>query len=103
MIEKGSLVKLVGMEYEEGTGFNKEWQNDAVGTVIRHNKVTNINTGKSVEICSIQLLVPILSVRGNKITQISGVRSENLEEIVRVAIPTPFNRVPIIKEDTDEE
>lgn len=103
MIEKGSLVKLVGMECEEGTGFNKEWQNDAVGTVIRHNKVTNLNTGRSVEICSVQLLVPFFSVKGNKITQVTGIRSENLEEIERVAIPTPFNRVPITKEDTDEE
>ena len=45
MIEKGSLVKLVGMECEVGTGFNKEWQNDAVGTVVRHTKVSNIYTG----------------------------------------------------------
>lgn len=86
MIEKGSLVKLVDMEYVWLGNHNKRWMNGLVGTVVKYTKVTNVNDGHVSEICSVDLLVPFLSVKGNPVKWVCGIYVENLEEIKREPI-----------------
>ena len=86
MIEKGSLVKLVNMEHEYNTGFNKSWQNGMVGTVTKYIKTTNISNGKTSELCNIKLLIPYLSNKGNPVKWLNSIDVRNLEEIERIPI-----------------
>lgn len=84
-MEKGSLVKLVGMDYEYSTGFDKSWMEGAVGTIVRYDEVTNVNYGNKSVLCIVNLLVPFLSVTGEKIEWVT-VNGRNLKEIHREAI-----------------
>jgi hypothetical protein len=88
MIEVGSLVKIVNMGYD-CTKTDKSWQNGAVGTVTNYTKTVNIHNGEVFEMCSIKLLVPFLSVKGNPITHLTAIYIRNLEEIKREPIKTP--------------
>lgn len=99
MIERGSLVQMVNMDYEYGTGFNKDWLEGAVGVVTDYHKVTNINYGYVSEICCIKFITPVVSLKGNLLTHYSGIRVENLREIIRVPITTPIEREPIISQE----
>lgn len=92
MIGKGSLVKLVHMEQEYGTGFNKAWLNDLVGTVLRYSKVVNVNDGRVSEICTVKPIVPVLSVKGNPVGWLTGINVKNLEEIDRTPVKTGGRR-----------
>jgi hypothetical protein len=86
MLQEGSLVKLVGMEYDYTSPYsNHKIYNGSVGTVIHYNKVTNINYGYVTEICMVDLIVPVLSLQGNPIRWVVC-DGRNLVEIERVPI-----------------
>lgn len=86
MIQKGSLVQMVDMDYEWGTGFNKYWLEGAVGVVTSYTKVTNINDGHVSEICTIKFLTPVVNLVGVSLTHYSGIQVLNLIELERVPI-----------------
>lgn len=96
MIQKGSLVQMVDMDYEYGTGFDKYWLEGAVGVVTDYQKITNINDGYISELCCIKFITPVVSLGGFPITGYSGIHVQNLVEIERVPIMTPIIRKPII-------
>ena len=96
MIQKGSLVQMVDMDYEYGTGFDKYWLEGAVGVVTDYQKITNINDGHISELCCLKFITPVVSLGGSPITGYSGIHVQNLVGIERVPIMTPIIRKPII-------
>lgn len=93
MIERGSLVKLVKMEYEYNTGFYNPWKNGLVGVVTKYTRVVNVNNNRVTILCNLKLLVPYLSAKNNPINFMVAVDERNLEEVVR----QPITRKSITK------
>lgn len=86
MLEKGLVVKFVGMSHDySSNGRNKSWMNGSAGTLIRYDKVTNINYGTTTEICMVKLFAPVLSLKGAPIHWMCA-DGRNLEEVKRVPV-----------------
>ncbi len=105
MIQEGSLVQFVNMDYEYGTGFNKFWLEGAVGVVTKYTKVTNINDGHISELCTVRFLTPVVSAKDTPLTSYSGIHVQNLVEIERKPITTSFTReaITLLQETEDND